>query len=305
MAAVQTPIEAAESVASAVAIADRAASRKASSITWRLKRHPSALVGGAIFVFMALVALLADLLAPYHPFENYSVRDSLIEPGARFFLGTDDVGRDILSRIIYGARISLSVGVVVQAISITIGTTLGLLSGYFGRRVDDVISAVTTVMMAFPSLLFAIVVMAVIGPSIFNVFLALGLVTWPAVCRLVRGEVLSLKEREFVLAARTIGAGGMRTMLRHILPNCAGPIIVVATLGIASAILAEASLSFLGLGVQPPTPSWGSMLAQGRDFIHQAWWMTTFPGAAIFVAILGLNLLGDGLRDALDPRLRA
>jgi peptide/nickel transport system permease protein len=147
-------------------------------------------------------------------------------------------------------------------------------------------------------------VMAVLGPNIFNVFLALGLVTWPAVCRLVRGEVLSLKEREFVLAARAIGAPGLRTMLRHILPNCAGPIIVVATLGIASAILAEASLSFLGLGVQPPTPSWGSMLAQGRDFIHTAWWMTAFPGLAIFVTILGLNLLGDGLRDVLDPRLR-
>jgi peptide/nickel transport system permease protein len=160
-------------------------------------------------------------------------------------------------------------------------------------------------MLAFPSLLFAIVVMAVIGPSIFNVFLALGLVNWPIVCRLVRGEVLSLKEREFVLAARAVGAPDLRTMFRHILPNCAGPIIVVATLGMASAILAEASLSFLGLGVQPPTPSWGSMLAQGRDFIHQAWWMTTFPGLAIFVTILGLNLLGDGLRDVLDPRLRA
>ncbi len=297
--------EAIQTVVQGAPVAERVANSRANALFWRLRRHPSAVVGGAIFVFMALVAVLAGVLAPYHPYEGYTVRDSLTEPGGRFLLGTDDVGRDILSRIIHGARISLTVGIVVQAISITIGTMLGLLSGFLGRKVDDVISAVTTVMMAFPSLLFAIVVMAVIGPSIFNVFIALGLVTWPAVCRLVRGEVLSLKEREFILAARTIGATGPRTMLRHILPNCAGPIIVVGTLGLASAILAEASLSFLGLGVQPPTPSWGSMLAQGRDFIHQAWWMTTFPGAAIFVTILGLNLLGDGLRDALDPRLRA
>jgi ABC-type dipeptide/oligopeptide/nickel transport system permease subunit len=297
--------EAVRTVAQGVPVVERVSAHRANALLWRLRRHPSAMVGGTIFVFMALVAVFAGWLAPYHPYEGYTVRDSLTEPGARFLLGTDDVGRDILSRIIYGSRVSLTVGIVVQVISITIGTTLGLISGYFGRKVDDVISAVTTVMMAFPSLLFAIVVMAVIGPSIFNVFIALGLVTWPAVSRLVRGEVLSLKEREFILAAHTIGAPNLRTMLRHILPNCAGPIIVVATLGMASAILAEASLSFLGLGVQPPTPSWGSMLAQGRDFIHQAWWMTTFPGAAIFVTILGLNLLGDGLRDALDPRLRA
>ncbi|MFN8526544.1 MAG: ABC transporter permease [Chloroflexota bacterium] len=285
-------------------VAERVGRKSANALHRRLSRHPSALVGGGIFVLVAIVAILAGVLAPYHPFENYTIRDSLLEPGGRFLLGTDDVGRDILSRIIYGARISLTVGLVVQAVSISIGTTLGLISGYFGGRVDDTISGLTTVMMAFPGLLFAIVVMAVIGPSIFNVFVALGLVNWPAVCRLVRGEVLSLKEREFVLAARTIGAPSLRTMVRHILPNCAGPIIVVATLGIANAILAEASLSFLGLGVQPPTPSWGSMLAQGRDYIHQAWWITTFPGAAIFVTILGLNLLGDGLRDALDPRLR-
>ena len=282
----------------------RAAARPRRELARRLRRHPSALVGGGILLVMVLIALLADVLAPFHPYEGYQLKDSLREPGAPFYLGTDDVGRDILSRILHGSRISLTVGIVVQTISITIGTTLGLLAGYVGRSADDLISAVTTVMMAFPSLLFAIVVMAVLGPNIFNIFLALGLVNWPVVCRLVRGEVLSLKEREFVLAARAVGSPGHRTMLHHILPNCAGPIIVVATLGLASAILAEASLSFLGLGVQPPTPSWGSMLAQGRDFIHSAWWMTTFPGVAIFVTILGLNLLGDGLRDVLDPRLR-
>ena len=296
--------EAVERVVPTIGPIDQVRVRPGHEAVRRLLRHPSALVGGGIFVFMVVVAILADVLAPFHPYEGYKLKDGLLEPGWPFLLGTDDVGRDILSRMIYGSRISLTVGLVVQAVSISIGTTLGLLSGYFGGKVDDVISAITTVMMAFPSLLFAIVVMAVLGPSIFNVFLALGLVNWPAVCRLVRGEVLSLKEREFVLAARAIGAPSLRTMLRHVLPNCAGPIIVVATLGLASAILAEASLSFLGLGVQPPTPSWGSMLAQGRDFISQAWWITAFPGAAIFVTILGLNLLGDGLRDILDPRLR-
>ncbi|HYU20462.1 MAG TPA: ABC transporter permease [Chloroflexota bacterium] len=296
--------QAVETIVAPARPAERVAIQAAQEMRRRLLRHPSALAGGAIFVFMVVVAVLADYLAPFHPYEGYTVRNSLHPPGSPFWLGTDDVGRDILSRMIHGARISLTVGLVVQTISITIGTTLGLIAGYFGRAIDDLVSAVTTVFMAFPSLLFAIVVMAVIGPSIFNVFLALGVVTWPAVCRLVRGEVLSLKEREFVLAAHAIGAPAARTMLRHLLPNCAGPIIVVATLGMAGAILAEASLSFLGLGVQPPTPSWGSMLAQGRDFMDQAWWMTTFPGAAIFVTILGLNLLGDGLRDVLDPRLR-
>jgi peptide/nickel transport system permease protein len=269
-----------------------------------LVRHPSALAGGSIFLVMVLVALLAERLAPFHPFEGYQLKDSLLEPGAPYLLGTDNVGRDILSRVIHGSRVSLSVGIVVQCVSLTIGTTLGLLSGYLGGKVDDVVSAITTVIMAFPGLLFAIVVMAVLGPSIYNVFLALGLVTWPTVYRLVRSESLSLKEREFALAARAIGASNVRIMLRHILPNAAGPIIVVGTLGLAGAILAEASLSFLGLGVQPPIPSWGSMLAQGRDFIHQAWWMTVFPGSAIFLTIVGLNLLGDGLRDVLDPRLR-
>jgi peptide/nickel transport system permease protein len=270
----------------------------------RLLRHPSAVAGGAVFLCMVAVALLADSLAPFHPYEGYQLRDSLLAPGQPFLLGTDDVGRDIFSRIVHGSRVSLSVGVVVQAISISVGTVLGLLSGYYGGSVDSVVSAITTAVMAFPALLFAIVIMAVLGPSIFNVFMALGLVNWPTVCRLVRAEALSLREREFTLAARAIGAPHVHIMLRHILPNAVGPIVVVATLGLAGAILAEASLSFLGLGVQPPIPSWGSMLAQGRDFIHQAWWMTVFPGAAIFVTILGLNLLGDGLRDVLDPRLR-
>jgi len=279
--------------------------RQGQSLVARLVRHPSAAFGGAVCVVIVLVALLAERLAPFHPFEGYQLKDSLLEPAAPYLLGTDNVGRDILSRVIHGSRVSLSVGIVVQCISLTIGTLLGLLSGYFGGKIDDIVSAITTVFMACPGLLLAIVVMAVLGPSIYNVFLALGLVTWPTVYRLVRGETLSLKERDFTLAARAIGAPHLRLMLHHILPNAAGPIIVVGTLGLAGAILAEASLSFLGLGVQPPIPSWGSMLAQGRDFIHQAWWMTVFPGLAIFMTVLGLNLLGDGLRDALDPRLRS
>jgi peptide/nickel transport system permease protein len=281
-----------------------ASSTRPAAAAWRrFTRNRAALAGLGLVLFFLLMAIFGPWVAPRDPLKQ-QLDGALAGPSWSHGLGRDELGRDILSRILHGARISLTVWLVVQAVSITVGTTLGLLSGYFGGRVDDVVSAITTVMMAFPSLLFAIVVMAVLGPNIFNVFLALGLVNWPIVCRLVRGEVLSLKEREFVLAAHALGIPGPRIMVRHLLPNCAGPIIVVATLGMASAILAEASLSFLGLGVQPPTPSWGSMLAQGRDFIHSAWWMTTFPGIAIFVTIVGLNLLGDGLRDVLDPRLR-
>ncbi|MGH2688473.1 MAG: ABC transporter permease, partial [Actinomycetota bacterium] len=213
--------------------------------------------------------------------------------------------RDVLSRIIYGARISLTVGLVVQATALVIGTTLGLLSGYYGGRVDDVVSGVTVTLQAFPGLLLAIAVVAVLGPGIYNVFLALGLVAWPSIARLVRGQTLALKEQQFVESARAVGASGRRIIFRHILPNCRGPLIVIVTLGVAGSILSEAALSFLGLGVQPPQPSWGSMLSAGRARMATAPWLTLFPGLAIFVTVLSLNLLGDGLRDVLDPRLRA
>ncbi|MBI4642036.1 MAG: ABC transporter permease [Candidatus Tectomicrobia bacterium] len=272
---------------------------------WRqLRKNKGAMMGLVVLIFLILMAIFAPFLAPYDPVADAELINSLRPPSLAFLMGADNLGRDVLSRIIFGARISLTVGIVVQTISITLGTTLGLLSGYYGGKVDSAIMGLTNVIYAFPSLLFAIAVMSVLGAGLYNVFIALGFVGWPTVCRLVRAEILSLKEREFVQAAMAAGASDFRLMISHMLPNALGPILVVATLGVAGAILAEASLSFLGLGTQPPTPSWGAMLARGRDYIWSAPWLTVFPGIAIFITILGLNLLGDGLRDALDPRLR-
>lgn len=270
----------------------------------RLRRAPGPMIGLTVFLLLALTAIFAPLLAPHDPVKFANVMNALTPPGKEFLLGADHTGRDILSRLIYGARISLTVGLVVQAVSLTIGATLGLLAGYYGGWIDDVITGVTTILQAFPGLLFAIAVMAVLGPGLYNVFVALGLVGWPTISRLIRGEVLALREREFVVGARATGARDLRILLKHLLPNCLGPVIVVVTLGIGNAILSEASLSFLGLGTQPPTPSWGAMLASGRDYIWEAPWLTLYPGLAIFVTILSLNLLGDGLRDVLDPRLK-
>ncbi|MBI4277861.1 MAG: ABC transporter permease [Armatimonadetes bacterium] len=273
-------------------------------LIWRrLKRNRSAMVGAITVGILATIAVFAPWVSPYDPIKN-DLANSMVAPGSRFLLGTDNLGRDILSRVIFGSRISLTVGLVVQSTAVTIGTLLGLLAGYYRGPLDDGVSGLTNIMFAFPSFLFALAIMAVLGPSLYNVFIALGVVGWPTICRLVRGEALSLRSKDFVEAARAGGASDLRIMLRHILPNSLGPIIVAATLGVAGAILAEASLSFLGLGAQPPAPSWGSMLSRGRAYIWNAPWLTFFPGLAIFVAILGLNLLGDGLRDVLDPRLR-
>ncbi|HLN61977.1 MAG TPA: ABC transporter permease [Symbiobacteriaceae bacterium] len=270
----------------------------------RLRRMPGPMIGLTIFSILVLMAIFAPLLAPHDPIKDANVMNAFAKPGKEFLFGADHAGRDVLSRLLYGARISLTVGLVVQAVSLTIGTTLGLLAGYYGGWLDDVISGITTVLQAFPGLLFAIAVMAVLGPGLYNVFLALGLVGWPTVSRLVRGEVLALREREFVQGAKALGAKDIRILFKHLLPNCLGPMIVVVTLGIGGAILSEASLSFLGLGTQPPTPSWGAMLAAGRNNLWDAPWLTVYPGLAIFLTILSLNLLGDGLRDALDPKLK-
>lgn len=271
----------------------------------RLRRMPGPMIGGIVVLILALLAIFAPYIAPFHPTEGHKVIDAMTAPNTKFLLGTDHTGRDVLSRLIFGARISLTVGLVVQSIAVVVGTSLGLLAGYYGGWVDDLISGATTVLQAFPGLLFAIAVMAVLGPSLFNVYIALGLVGWPTICRLVRGETLALKEREFVEGARAMGARDLRILFKHVLPNATGPLIVMVTLGVAGAILSEASLSFLGLGAQPPTPSWGSMLASGRDHIWDAPWLTIYPGLAIFVTILSLNMLGDGLRDVLDPKLRS
>ncbi len=260
-------------------------------------------VGGSIVLFFVVLAIFAPIIAPYSPTDADLMR-SLEPPQKKYLFGTDVQGRDILSRIIFGSRISLSVGIVVQAISLTIGITLGLLSGFYGGIIDDIISSIMNIMFSFPSLLFAIAIMAVLGPSLYNIFLALGIISWPTVARLVRGETLSLKKRDFVEASRALGVHNISIIFKHILPNCLGPIIVVATLGIADAILTEATLSFLGLGIQPPTPSWGSMLSRGREYIWSAPHLVIFPGLAILITVLGFNLLGDGLRDIFDPRLK-
>jgi len=275
------------------------------AVATQFGRNRSALIGASITLTMALLAVLAPALARFHPTEYFDLSKTLLPPGSGpHLLGTDTLGRDLWSRMLYGARISLTVGLVVQGISTTIGTAVGLCAGYLGGWVDDILAGIINMVYAFPSLLFAIAVMSVLGPGLYNVFLALGFIGWATVARLVRGEVLSLKAREFVEAARAIGVPTPRLMVRHLLPNCLGPIVVVGTLGVATAIMSEATLSFLGLGIQPPIPSWGAMLSRGREYIWIAPWLTIIPGIAIFVAVLGLNLFGDGLRDIFDPRLK-
>ena len=270
------------------------------------KKNKLAIGGLIVMIILYLVTLLTPLIAPFDPAAQGDIITSrYLPPSAEHWLGTDKFGRDILSRTLYGARISLSIGFVAVGISITLGTLIGALAGYFGGWVDAVLMRFTDMMLAFPRLVLLIVVIAVFeSPSIWLVVVVLGLTGWMATSRIVRGEVLSLREREFVQAARALGMGDTRIILRHVIPNTMAPVIVSATLGIGLTILTEASLSFLGLGVQPPTPSWGNMVADGRDALTEAWWIATFPGLAIVLTVVAFNLLGDGLRDALDPRLR-
>lgn len=269
----------------------------------RFFKNSSAIVGAVIVSILVFTALFAPFLAPNDPYSPRSLRDAFQGPSQEFPLGTDQLGRCLLSRIIYGTRISLTVGIVVQAISIFIGVVLGLLAGYWGGRVDDIISILINTMFGFPGFLFALAVVTALGPGLYNMFIALGLVGWPIVARVVRGQVLSVKNIDYVQAARALGCRDLRVLIRHILPQCISPVLVLGTVGMATAIMAEAGLSFLGLGAQPPTPSWGSIIARGRDYIWDYPWITTFPGIAIFFTVLGFNLLGDGLRDFLDPRL--
>jgi len=270
------------------------------------KKNKLAIGGLIVMIILYLVTLLTPLIAPFDPAAQGDIITSrYLPPSSEHWLGTDKFGRDILSRTLYGARISLSIGFVAVGISITLGTLIGALSGYFGGWVDAVLMRFTDMMLAFPRLVLLIVVIAVFeSPSIWLVVVVLGLTGWMPTSRIVRGEVLSLREREFVQAARALGMGDTRIILRHVIPNTMAPVIVSATLGIGLTILTEASLSFLGLGVQPPTPSWGNMVADGRDALTEAWWIATFPGLAIVLTVVAFNLLGDGLRDALDPRLR-
>lgn len=277
---------------------------------WRIaSRHfgksKVALSGLVILVIMYLVALLAPLLAPYDPIvQKDIIATSFLAPSAQHWLGTDRFGRDILSRILYGSRISLSIGFVATLISVTLGTVLGALAGFFGGKIDAVLMRFTDMVLSFPRLILLIMIVALFSPSIAVIITVLGLTQWPNTTRIVRGDVLSLREREYIQAAHALGFSKARIIFRHLIPNVLAPVIVTATLGIGNTIVLEAGLSFLGLGVQPPTPSWGNMVADGRDSLLGAWWVATFPGLVIVLTVLAFNLVGDGLRDALDPRLR-
>jgi peptide/nickel transport system permease protein len=266
-----------------------------------LKRQKNLMIGGAVTLVIVLMAVFAPLLAPYDPITQADLLHSEEPPSQTFLFGTDTQGRDILSRVIYGARVSLAIGLITQFLNSLIGVLLGLTAGFLGRWWDDLVMGLTNIMLSIPALVLALAIMAVLGPGLFNVFLALGFTNWSYSCRVTRSQVLAARSLDYVQAARALGQGRIRIMLRQILPNVVGPILVIATLGVAYAILTEASLSFLGLGAQPPTPSWGGMLSTAREQLFTAPWISIFPGLAIFVTVLGLNLLGDGLRDILDP----
>lgn len=273
------------------------------------KRNKGAVVGLAYVAVMIIIAVFANFLAPYNPADQF--RDALLAPpfwqeggSVSHLLGTDDVGRDILSRLMYGARLSLLVGCLVVVLSLILGVVLGLVSGYFGGVVDSVIMRVVDIMLALPSLLLALVLVAIFGPSIVNASIALTFVALPHYVRLTRAAVLVEVNRDYVTASRVAGAGAMRQMFINILPNCLAPLIVQASLGFSNAILDMAALGFLGMGAQPPTPEWGTMLSDVLQFAQSAWWVVTFPGVAILLTVLAFNLMGDGLRDALDPKLK-
>jgi len=267
----------------------------------KFKRNRVAVLGTVIVLAMIVLAIFAPLLATHDPFQTsfMTIRKA---PSATFWLGSDELGRDIYSRMLFGARASLMAGVVSVAIAVVIGVPLGLISGYFGGWVDSIISRFTEALLAIPFLILAIALAAFLEPSLTNAMIAIGVSAAPKFVRLARGQVLAVKSEDYVQSSRALGASDTRIIARHILPNIMPPLIVQATITIATAIIAEASLSFLGLGLQPPNPSWGSMLNTGKNFMVQAPWMSIFPGSAIFLVVLGFNLLGDGLRDALDPR---
>ncbi|MBB4192026.1 dipeptide transport system permease protein [Rhizobium aethiopicum] len=272
-------------------------------------RNKGAVIGLVVFVVILVVAIFAPVFAPHTPNEqNRAVLLAVpawMEGGsASFPLGTDAVGRDILSRLIYGARFSLFIGVVVVTLSVICGVLIGLVAGYFRGRIDTAIMRLMDIILAFPSLLLALVLVAVLGPGLTNAMIAISLVNQPHFVRLTRASVISEREKEYVIASRVAGAGTLRLMFKTILPNCLGPLIVQATLAFSAAILDAAALGFLGMGAQPPTPEWGTMLAESREFISRAWWVVTFPGLAILITVLAINLMGDGLRDALDPKLK-
>ncbi len=287
--------------------ASRAAGKKSRSYyvdaMMRLRKNRSAMVCLAIIVIFIFIALAADWIAPYDPYE-IDLKNILAKPSAEHWMGTDEQGRDIFSRILFGTRISLAVGLVSQVISTALGVVLGSIAGYYGGKIDMLISRMMEIFSAFPDLLFAIGIMFVLGPGIINIFIALGILGWVGTARLVRSQVLQIKEMEYVAAAKSSGATSFWLITRHMIPNCVSTIIILITMGIPGAIMSEASLSFLGLGVHPPTASWGSMINTGRIYILSDPTYSVFPGIAIIILVLAFNIFGDGLRDALDPRLK-
>lgn len=267
----------------------------------RVARHHLALAGLIILIPMFFCALFAPLIAPHDPIEP-DIKNILAGPSFAHPFGTDTLGRDVLSRVIYGTRISLLVGFVSVGIAILIGMILGAVSGYYGGVIDEVMMRFVDLMMCFPTFFLILAVIAILEPSIWNIMIVIGLTSWMNTARLVRAEILSIKNKEYVMAAKAQGLGESRIIFRHVLPNAVSPVYVVATLGIGGAILTESALSFLGIGVQPPTPSWGNILTQAKDNIEVAWWLSLYPGLAIFFTVMGYNLLGEGLRDIFDPR---
>jgi len=269
----------------------------------QVKRNWLAFGGGLLVLSVFVVAIFAPWIAPYDP-SKIDIKNILVGPSSHHLFGTDDLGRDVLSRMIYGARVSLEVGFVAIGIATLIGILLGAVSGYYGGYIDSAIMRAVDIMLSIPTIFLVLAVIAILEPSIINIMVVIGLTSWMEPARLVRAEFISVKEREFVTAARALGASDGRIIFKHILPNGLSPILVSATMGIGGAVLVESALSFLGLGVQPPTPSWGSLLSSGKDNIEIAWWLSAFPGLAILITVLGYNLLGEGIRDALDPRQR-
>ncbi|HEW92363.1 MAG TPA: ABC transporter permease [Thermotogaceae bacterium] len=274
-----------------------------SDVWYRFRRNKLAVIGLIVITLFILVAIFANYLMPYDPYK-IDIRNRLKGPSKEHWLGTDDLGRDVLSRLILGTRVSLRVGLIVVGISATVGTIIGLLSGYAGGWVDNLVMRIVDILLAFPGILLALAIVAILGPGIDHVILALTLTGWVGYARVVRGEVLTIKEEEYITAAKSSGIKKSVILFKYILPNALSPIIVLATFGIAGAIIAESSLSFLGLGVKPPEPSWGSLLNVGRRYIMVAPYLSIFPGIFIMVVVMALNFIGDGLRDALDPRLR-
>lgn len=269
----------------------------------RLKYNPLSILGLSIFIGFIVIAVIAPHISPYSPLEMH-YKDRLNPPCGKYWLGTDEHGRDVFSRILHGTKISLYIGIMVIAIAVSIGSIIGVIAGYFGGKLDNLFMRITDIFLAFPSLILAMAISASLGRNLTNMMLAIAITRWPTYARLMRGQALIVKEELFVEAARSIGSSRTRIIFHHILPNCLAPIIIQSTLGLGRVIITAASLSFIGFGAQPPIPEWGVMVSDGRWFIMKEWWLSTFPGLAIFIVVLGLNLFGDSLRDIWDPRLR-